>query len=901
MARHSSIATAEELESRTQAIGHELLAASRAKAASSLWGNKLIASALADDRFRAELFRFVDVFPVLKTPAAVHRHLLEYLEQPGLHVPAGMGVALKAGGLMKGMLARTIGSQIAEMGGTFIAGRNLETALPVLEKRWAEGIGFSVDVLGEACVSHAEASTYVGRYLELVEALPAKVSAWPQREVLERDHLGTVPRANVSIKVSALDGHVSPVDTEGSLDRLTGALAPILQAAERGNVLINFDMEQHSLKELTIELFKRCCERFNFPAGIAMQAYLRSANGDARDMVQWARSRGRVVTVRLIKGAYWDYENIHAEMMGWPVPVWARKRQTDACFERVANDLIREMPREPGKGGVKLALGTHNVRSVAWGMACLEQAGLPTQALEFQALRGMAEGLKAALVERHWRVREYMPLGEMIPGMAYLVRRLLENTSNEGWLHAGETGQSEAVLLASPHEIATSESTPRAASEIESETSHTFANEPLHDFSQAKIRDSFAQAVTTAHLAHVSNDATLDSVHRAIESASAAFPAWRDAGIQKRAAILRAASAAMRKERDALSAQIILESHKTWLEADGDVCEAIDFCDYYAQEALALFAPKRLGHFTGEHNDMLRHPRGIAAIISPWNFPLSICTGMTVAALVTGNTAIVKPAEQTPAIARRLCEILWAAGVPKAALHFLPGPGEVVGAALVRDPRVAIIAFTGSKEVGLGIVKAAGDTPAGQNFVKRVICEMGGKNAVIIDESADLDEAVLGIRQSAFGYSGQKCSAASRVIVLDSIHDAFVARLIESTRALIVGDPRDPATDLGPVIDAEAAQKIRRYIDLGKQEATLAYPEAPLQIENRKSGGGKIENLIVPHIFTSVLPSHRIAREEIFGPVLSILRARDFDHALALANDSAYKLTGGIYSRTPSH
>jgi RHH-type proline utilization regulon transcriptional repressor/proline dehydrogenase/delta 1-pyrroline-5-carboxylate dehydrogenase len=284
-------------------------------------------------------------------------------------------------------------------------------------------------------------------------------------------------------------------------------------------------------------------------------------------------------------------------------------------------------------------------------------------------------------------------------------------------------------------------------------------------------------------------------------------------------------------------------------------------------------------------------------VISPWNFPLAICCGMAVAALVTGNTAVVKPAEQTPGIAKVLCDILWEAGIPRDVLHFVPGPGETVGAALVRDPRVALIAFTGSKAVGLDILEAAGRTPEGQHFVKKVVCEMGGKNAIIIDESADLDEAVLGVRQSAFGFQGQKCSACSRVIVLDGAHDVFLRRLVEATRALVVGDPREPGTDVGPVIDEEAAKKIRQYVDIGRGEGKLELSlEVPAGLEARVG-----KPYVGPAILSGIRADARIATEEIFGPVLAVIRASSFDEALRIANSPAYKLTGGIYSRKPAH
>jgi RHH-type proline utilization regulon transcriptional repressor/proline dehydrogenase/delta 1-pyrroline-5-carboxylate dehydrogenase len=353
----------------------------------------------------------------------------------------------------------------------------------------------------------------------------------------------------------------------------------------------------------------------------------------------------------------------------------------------------------------------------------------------------------------------------------------------------------------------------------------------------------------------------------------------------------------MRDRRDELSGVIIKESGKVWRESDADVCEAIDFCEYYARMAVPMFERKRLGRFIGELDEQWHEPRGVAVIISPWNFPLAICTGMTAAALVTGNTAVVKPAEQTPGIARVMAEILWQAGAPKDVLHFVPGLGETVGAALVRDPRIALIAFTGSKAVGLDIIRAAGVTPEEQPFVKKVICEMGGKNAIIIDESADLDEAVLAVRHSAFGFQGQKCSACSRVIVVESAHDHFLHRLVESTKALVIGDPVNPGTDVGPVIDDEAAAKIQSYVDIGKKEGTLSLAMTPAPGLERVSG----KPVIGPHIFSGIRPEHRLANEEIFGPVLSVIKVKDFEEALKVANATPYKLTGGVFSRKPSN
>ncbi len=906
------------LESAAASIGRELLNLARKHRSgifsSAFWSDKLMDWAMKDEAFKVQLFRFVDTFPTLKTPAQVHEHLVDYLTQPGVTLPPFLGMGLKAGGLLKGTMTKTVSGQITSMAEKFIAGTDAADALPKLKKLWSRGMAFSVDLLGEACVSDAEAAVYQKKYLDLVENLPREVSSWKAAPLLETDHLGSIPRTNVSIKISSLYARTNPIDMESSIRGLMDAIVPILESAKKHGVFINFDMEQFALKDLTLELFMRCCEQVDFHAGLAMQAYLRSGDDDAARIIEWSKRTGRQVTVRLVKGAYWDYETIHAEQQGWPVPVWSRKRDTDACFERMSRQFIDAIPTSQSEGGVKFALGSHNVRSIAVALAMLEKRGLPTSAIELQMLHGMADQLKGASIDYKGglRLREYVPVGEMIPGMAYLVRRLLENTSNESWLKAGFLDNaSPDNLLASPHADPKTTTADPGIERIENAPERhqlspavegvgderPFFTEPLRDFAEREQNAAFKRAIASASVAQVANDGTVDQAHTMIGKLHSAFPAWRDTDPRKRAEVLTRAAQIMRRRRDELSGIIIKENGKGWTNADADVCEAIDFCEYYARMAVPLFEHQRLGRFVGELNQQFYQPRGVAAIISPWNFPLAICCGMTVAALVTGNTVIVKPAEQTPAIAKVMCEILWEAGAPRDVLAFLPGQGETVGASIVRDPRIAIIAFTGSKAVGLDIIKAAGITPDDQPFVKKVICEMGGKNAIIVDASADLDEAVLGVRDSAFGFQGQKCSACSRVIVVDTAHDLFLERLVESTRSLVIGDPLQPGTDVGPVIDREAKEKILSYIEIGKREAQLELGmDVPAGLEERVG-----KPYVGPHIFSGVRPEHRIANEEIFGPVLAVMRVKNFDEALAMANQPPYKLTGGVFSRKPSH
>lgn len=903
------------------ALGTEMLDIAKAHKSGMLskqfYQDKIMDWSMKDHNFKVQMFRFVDAFPALTTPEMVHDHLVDYMTQPGVKAPPGMDLALKAGGVAKGLAAKTISGQITGMAKNFIAGTNAADALPMLGKLWKQGISFSVDLLGEACVSSAEADAYQAKYLDLVENLVGTAADWAPNDRLERDHLGVVPRVNVSIKVSSLCALFNPIAPESSIADFMGRARPVLEAAHRNGVLINFDMEQFELKDLTLETFMHACDTHEFEAGLAMQAYLKSGVEDAKRICEWAKRTGRVVTVRLVKGAYWDFETIHAEQEGWACPVWHEKWQTDQCFEDMVEVFLDHCPTKAGEGGVKLALGSHNVRSIGAALAGLESRGLPREAIELQMLHGMADQLKHAAEEMGLRVREYVPVGEMIPGMAYLVRRLLENTSNESWLKAGFMDDADtAVLLADPASLAPEylkqdlvdiapERHELSVHDARVGNGKPFYSEPLRDFAEDGLRLAFGKAVDGATVPSVANDRTPEQAKAMVDKAHDAFPAWRDFDPYKRSEVLTRTAQMMRDRRDELSGIMCKEARKAWREADADVCEAIDFCEYYARLAPSLTEPARLGKFIGELDELWYQPKGVAVVISPWNFPLAICCGMTTAALVTGNTVVVKPAEQTPGIAKVMFEMISDAlkqvGAPEGVLHFCPAPGETTGAALVRDPRVNVIAFTGSKAVGLNIIEASGVTPEEQPHVKRVVCEMGGKNAVIIDASADLDEAVLGVRYSAFGFQGQKCSACSRCIVVDPEGPGgqrmklFLERLGESTKTYVLGEATDPNSDVSPVIDAEAAGNIRRFIESARSEGLTELVGAKDFPETENP------DLIAPHIFTGVTEDSTIYRQEIFGPVLAVIHAKDYDEAMRLANGHAYKLTGGVFTRKPTH
>jgi RHH-type proline utilization regulon transcriptional repressor/proline dehydrogenase/delta 1-pyrroline-5-carboxylate dehydrogenase len=347
----------------------------------------------------------------------------------------------------------------------------------------------------------------------------------------------------------------------------------------------------------------------------------------------------------------------------------------------------------------------------------------------------------------------------------------------------------------------------------------------------------------------------------------------------------------LNRDRYQLIALEILEAGKQWEEADGDIAEAIDFCRYYAREMRRLAQPRRVGRAPGEVSLYQYRPRGVSVVIAPWNFPLAILCGMVAGSVVTGNTCVMKPAEQTCVIGAFLMRAIKEAGFPDGVVNFLSGYGEEIGPVLVKSKATAQICFTGSKAVGLSIIESAGRTLEGQENVKRVMCEMGGKNAIIVDSDADLDEAVAGVLYSAFGFQGQKCSAASRVVVVEEIYERFAQRLLEAARSMPALASDEPDSFIGPVIDQEARDRILAAIEAGKAEALVGFQGAVPQ-----------EGWFVPPtIFIDVPASARVAQEEIFGPVLAVIRARDIDEALAIANNVEYALTGGIYSRSPAN
>ncbi len=892
---------------------------------------RMMALSMRDEHFKVQMFRFVDVLASLHRGSDIVQHLEEYFAgmRDGFAPMVHTGVRLaKFAPFISGALLRW---NVSGMARQFIAGKDSADVMKTLRKRRKERIGFTVDLLGEAVVSEKEADEYAARCFELLEGLAQQTRGWT-------DPLGVdaelFPVVNLSVKISALYSQMNPADPADAIAHLAPKLRPILRRARELGAFINFDMESYAHKNTTLELFKTLFTESEFRdwphAGIVVQAYLRDSGRDLRDLISWGRERGTRFTVRLVKGAYWDYEKIKGRQNGWPIPVFLQKPQSDANFEMLTRILLEN------ESIVTAAFGSHNVRSIAHAQAMAEQLGIDRSRFEFQLLYGMAGPIKRALVDMGYRVREYCPVGELLPGMSYLVRRLLENTSNEGFLRAKFSDNVSAVeLLRDPNElvrqngaVAPTESVSKRQSTNgatrDTPPGDTYENAPLANFVYKQSQDAMRAALqdvrgklgkkyplvidgekiwtsdTTASInptkpSQVVGDvaaAGIPEAERAVAAARKAFDKWSRTPSEERAQLLERVAAIMQRRRYELSAIEVFEVGKPWAEADGDIREAMDFCLFYAQQMRLIGRPRLTQHVLGEESYQHYWPRGVALIIAPWNFPMAILCGMVTAALVTGNTVIMKPAEQAAVCGAMLMEMFEEAGVPRGVVNFLPGHGSVIGAHLVDHKEIDVIAFTGSREVGLRIWESAGKTREGQRELKRVVCEMGGKNAVIVDSDADLDETIVDSIYSAFGYQGQKCSALSRLIVLDENYDRVMERLLSAAGSLRVGNPEEPGITVGPVIDETAYRRMMQTIEAGKSEATLAFQATHIPAEGF---------FVPPTIFTDVKPDKKLACEEIFGPVLSVIRVRDLDEAIEVANKTDYALTGGFFSRSPAN
>ncbi len=849
--------------------------------------NQMLKLSISNPKLQKELFRFVDVLPTLQSSKQISQYLFEYLTNSSPNF-------LIENPMVNKILDWGVHTTVKLLASSFICGSNTQEALVKIQELQKKKQDYTLDILGELALSEHEAQHYYDEYIKL---------------------LTDIPQVNISVKLSALIPQVNPLDYSNKKSIIKERLRNIYREAKKQGSFINVDTEHYSWKELTYEIIRELLMEEEFRswsnAGIVIQAYLKESEHDLRTWIRWAQSRGKPITIRLVKGAYWDYEYAIAQQHSWEPPVFTEKYLSDTNYEKLTEILLDNHRH------VRPALASHNIRSLSHALNYVTVNQIDKSRYEFQMLYGMMDSLKDYFSEHGYTIRVYMPYGELIPGMSYLVRRLLENTANDSFLRQGMLeGRDVDELLKDPsiHQIQ------HSVLGIEG-----FSNAPNIDFSKKLNRERMKHAIKSLeqelngerlypvyldgnksyndHYFESLNPAqpteilgrisysTITDCDRAINAAEQAYKKWSQAKPKLKSEVLKLTAQKLKDNRYKFNALLCLEAGKPWLEADGEVSEAIDFLEYYATQALELELNK-LRSLPGEKNTNHYQAYGVAVIISPWNFPLAIMAGMTVGALVMGNAVIVKPSQQTSIIAYEFLMLLnqsvkdIAGDYTKGLINFLPGDGKTIGSYLVAHPKTRLIAFTGSSAVGMGIHDIASQARP----VKRVITEMGGKNAIIIDESADLDEAIPGVIHSAFGYAGQKCSACSRVIIHENIYQQFTERLVEAGLAMNIADPRDEACTLPPVIDTAAQQKISEYIKLGKQDGTMLLGDLNVP----ESG-----YYLSPYIFTNLEAEHKLVLEEIFGPVLVVLKAKDLDHALELANNTPYGLTGAFYSRSP--
>ena len=919
-----------DLENEAHLLGEELLKVLKDSSHNFFDPNnlteKFLALGMKNERLKIALFRFVDVLANLETSPAIVRHVQEYFDPLRGELPSLLfkAMAISPNSLTGAVFSRAIKQQIKFIAKKFIVGNNAKNSVKTLKKINNKGYCFTVDLVGESAVSEYEAKEYKNNYLDLIKTLNQSSSDWETPKSLKNHKNGPYIN-NISVKLSALYSRSKAVATDYSADRIYENLFDILQLAKEQNTYVYIDMEDCSMTEITLEVFKKAILDSNFidnhKIGIVLQAYLKRTENDIKELTKVVKKRGCPVGVRLVKGAYWDTETILAEQKGWDIPVWQTKSSSDANYEKLTKVLLDNSEHYIP------AFASHNLRSLSYAIKYAESQNIDKSCFEIQTLYGMAEPIKTKLTNSGFLVRDYCPIGELIPGMGYLVRRLLENTANEGFLKQSNFDSIDSSKLLAKPDYAEPEEIKSESDSIkdtaQDKNNLKFKNLALLDFTIKENRTTLGKEIENLKNKEVQKvipiingkeievESYLDSncpedskeiiasiglantsnCDDAISSLTDFSQTWARTSVDERAKILEDTAETILKKRFSIVSVIVLESGKSWIEADGDLAEAVDFLRYYAKQARELLTPRRLAKTPGEDNFCTYHPRGISTIISPWNFPFAIPCGMFSAALVTGNCAILKPAEQTSLIAKALFDCFLESGLPSEAAAFLPGIGEEIGSYLTKHPKIETIVFTGSKNVGLSLIEECSKYREGSKHIKKVIAEMGGKNFIIVDEDADLDEAVKGVIKAAYGFQGQKCSACS--VVLSVGQSRFKQRLKEAIKSLNMSPPSNPNSDIGPVIDKEAYTRINDTIANAKNKYDVL-----------AEGSSKIDKegyYINPIAFTNVDTNSEVFTEEIFGPVLLHHNVETFEQAIELANKSRYGLTAGVFSRSPKN
>ncbi len=767
------------------------------------------------------------------------------------------------------------------IGGQFVLGEDIAKALQNGQAFVKHGYRFSFDMLGEGARSDAQAKTYAEDYREAVAQIG--------KTVARGTPLFEAP--GISVKLSALHARYQLTQQDRVMTELLPRLKDIMREAKQAGIAVAIDAEEASRLDIEMLLFARLLEDAEFSGwdgiGFVVQSYQKRAVHLIDWLARLAKHHRRIIPVRLVKGAYWDSEIKWAQQLGLAsYPVFTRKENTDVSYLACAGKLFAH------REAFFPQFATHNARTVSTLLAMAERAGWEKGSFEFQRLHGMGEALHDLLLEQA-PSRIYAPVGAHKELLAYLIRRLLENGANSSFVHLlMDKDKTEEEILADPVAAAKRhEHFQNPAIPLPRDLYGTRKNSAGIDFGNlVQLHDlTHAMEAYAAKPLKEVRDITEAELNESLKRAQSAFANWAATPVETRAAILERAADAIEDHSAELIALLAREGGRTLMDGMAEVREAADFCRYYAESARKLFSQHSLIGPAGESNTLALHPRGIFACISPWNFPLAIFTGQVAAALATGNCVLAKPAEQTRRIGQRAIELLHQAGIPRDVLQFTPGPGRTIGAALVDDPYIAGVVFTGGTDTGWRIQQALA---ARGGPIVPLIAETGGQNCMVVDSSGLPEQAIDDILLSAFGSAGQRCSALRVLFVQEDIADQLLELLAGAMQELRLGDPLDPATDTGPVIDENAKNALTAHIERMKKSARLiAAAPAP----DRQG------HFVPPHAFE--IKGIAELTEEHFGPVLHVIRfkAGELEQVAEAVNSTGYGLTFGIHSRVDEH
>ncbi len=812
------------------------------------------------------------------------------------------------------ILATAVRFMVRAMAKRFIAGESISSSHKTMHDLRSSRREATLDQLGELVVSSKEADEYFEKVLQLIHGMKQHVPKG------EKNSAGIL-NAHVSIKVSALSHDFKPHAFDATYAKISPRLRRILQEAEREEVFVNVDAEHYHYRDSVLRIYgkvlRETSELENYAqTGIVVQAYLRDGSNHLADVIELAKSRNLLMPIRLVKGAYWDAETIEGEAHQFIPPQFLNKEESDLHFRQLVN-----MALENGKW-IQLAVGSHNLQDHAFCEALRKLKYPEAPEIEHQCLHMTYEALSHGLANMGWPTRNYMPIGNLLVGMAYLVRRIMENSSQVGILSIMRSHKKAAGLI-SPV-VVHLEKKKTASLQFDSFVTQIKSDfnpvRPLRLFlreegilleneiknldvylasqqnewnisSQKKVFCSSSPGIIVGVYQPNSENDALAAISKAEESLATSWWSKQSLCLCRVAVMLKAADL-MLIRRNNFAALMMYEAGKTREEALADVDEAIDFINYYARQEIQLQLS----------NQKLTN-RGVFAVIAPWNFPLAILCGMAVAPLLAGNAVILKPAEQTPLIGEKFYKLLLEVGVPEGILGLLQGEGEVVGAPLVKHNRIAGIVFTGSKGVGQWIYREAGGKLLNHYhhqfpMQKKVITEMGGKNAIIVTNNCELDETISGILYSAFGHAGQKCSAVSRVIVHKEVKEALVHRLKEAVADLKVGSSLDPSTFVNPLATESDQIRVRKIIEEAKDEVIRVKGTIIIDRSFERLPGYCVAPVVLEIPIHQARKKESWAQKEIFGPVIHVIEFESLMEAVELFNSTEYALTGGVYSQS---